>query len=78
MRMWCRAMGLAVVLLSTNGCASSLGHLFGPCPYVGVQLDAKSWDVAGPLIFLDMPFSAVMDTVLLPLDLASGRSCSGW
>ncbi|WP_367399690.1 YceK/YidQ family lipoprotein [Pseudomonas nitroreducens] len=52
--------------------------MFGPCPYVGVQLDAKSWDVAGPLIFLDMPFSAVMDTVLLPFDLASGNSCSGW
>ncbi|WP_420826014.1 YceK/YidQ family lipoprotein [Pseudomonas multiresinivorans] len=25
-----------------------------------------------------MPFSAVMDTVLLPLDLATGNSCSGW
>lgn len=76
MRMWFRVVALALVALGTNGCASSLGHMFGPCPYTGVQLDVASWDVVVPLMIVDLPFSAVLDTVLLPLDLAHGGSCN--
>ena len=65
-----------MILLSLSGCASSLGHIFNPCPYTGVKLDLKSWDVVGPLMIIDLPFSAVMDTVLLPLDLIDNRSCN--
>jgi len=53
-----------------------LGHLFDPCPYTGVQLDLKSWDVVGPLMIVDLPFSAALDTVLLPIDLIDNRSCN--
>ncbi len=76
MGMWLRAISVALVALSTNGCASSLGHLFDPCPYTGVQLDLKSWDVVGPLMIVDLPFSAALDTVLLPIDLIDNRSCN--
>lgn len=76
MGVWSRAILFAFVLLSVSGCASSLGHLFDPCPYTGVQLDLKSWDVVGPLMIVDLPFSAVLDTVLLPIDLIDNRSCN--
>ncbi|WP_416068874.1 YceK/YidQ family lipoprotein [Pseudomonas protegens] len=67
---------MGLIWLSQSGCASSLGHLHDPCPYTGVQLDLKSWDVVGPLMIIDLPFSAVMDTVLLPFDLIDARSCN--
>nr|WP_124314608.1 YceK/YidQ family lipoprotein [Pseudomonas chlororaphis] len=50
--------------------------MFSPCPYAGVQLDLRSWDLVGPLMIIDLPFSAVLDTILLPLDLIDGRSCN--
>ncbi len=76
MGMWIRAISVALVVLGTGGCASSFGHLMNPCPYTGVQLDIASWDVVGPLMIVDLPFSAVLDTVLLPFDLIDNRSCN--
>jgi len=65
-----------IVMFSLSGCASSLGHMLNPCPYTGVKLDLKSWDVVGPFMLIDLPFSAVMDTVFLPFDLMANRSCN--
>ncbi|WP_083280430.1 YceK/YidQ family lipoprotein [Pseudomonas citronellolis] len=72
-----RAAVFMAVAASLIGCASSLGHMYHPCPFVGVQLDFESWDAVGPLMIVDLPFSAVMDTALLPLDLIHGGDCSG-
>lgn len=76
MRTCLRAVLLTLVAVSLSGCASALGHMFHPCPYTGVQLDLASWDAVGPLMIVDLPFSAVLDTLLLPLDLVGGRSCN--
>lgn len=75
MGIYLRAIVAALVAGGMSGCASSLGHMYGPCPYVGVQLDFESWDAVGPLMIIDLPFSAAMDTVLLPLDLIGNRTC---
>ncbi|MBG5586861.1 YceK/YidQ family lipoprotein [Pseudomonas aeruginosa] len=76
MKMYLQVFTIACAAISLSGCASSLGHLMNPCPYTGVQLDIASWDVVGPLMIVDLPFSAVLDTVLLPLDLIDNRSCN--
>lgn len=67
---------ISTVILNLSGCASTIGHVVNPCPYSGVKLDVKSWHAVGPLVILDLPFSAVMDTVLLPIDLINNRDCN--
>ncbi|MFS0825843.1 YceK/YidQ family lipoprotein [Pseudomonas phoenicis] len=67
---------LLAMSLSLSGCFSTLGHLSGErCVYHGTRL---SWVYANhpslsnnwPLL-IDTPFSAVLDTVLLPYDLTA-------
>lgn len=64
-----------VSLVSTSGCSSVMMH---SAPYSGYYpgtrasaetiTDKNSGWVMRPLAVLDLPFSAVMDTLLLPLD----------
>ncbi|WP_431312033.1 YceK/YidQ family lipoprotein [Pseudomonas nitroreducens] len=35
-----------------------------------------SWDVVGPLMIVDLPFSVVLDTVLMSIDLIDNRPCN--
>lgn len=63
------------VLLATSGCSSVMSHTgpnqgYYPGTRASVDMlkDRKtSWAML-PLVALDLPFSAVMDTVLLPYD----------
>lgn len=64
-----------VSLVSTSGCSSMMMHS-GPSEgyYPGTRASAdvltdkdSSW-VMKPLAAIDLPFSAVLDTLLLPLD----------
>ena len=61
---------LSAALLS--GCVSSVAHFGANCwgePYVGARL-AYYHAASAPLLLLDLPFDAVLDTALLPADLA--------
>ncbi|TLP78678.1 YceK/YidQ family lipoprotein [Pseudomonas nitroreducens] len=42
----------------------------------GGLLDLMSWDVVGPLMIVDLPFSVVLDTVLMSIDLIDNRPCN--
>lgn len=57
------------ILLS--GCGTTLAHVSAPHPtvYMGVQLDAGMAKEGYPLMLLDLPFSLVGDTLMLPVDL---------
>src|SRR5262245_25438502 len=68
---------VAIVLTLLPGCGTLVDHRFGPCPqprtariYGGVRqdLDALSSGSATAAAFsvVDMPFSAIADTILLP------------
>jgi uncharacterized protein YceK len=70
-----RVIATSCMLLATNGCSSVMSHT-GPNQgyYPGTRAsmdvlrdDNTSWAMM-PLVALDLPFSAVMDTVLLPYD----------
>ncbi len=73
---------LALGLLSLGGCGSILNLATGPQVYGGVQVDldcAQQRCTAG-LGYLDLPFSAVLDTGLLPVTaIFEGiRAATGW
>lgn len=61
------------VLVLLTGCASVVGTLTQPSPYIGVKIDAEGasrwsavdWPTA-VWTCCDLPFSAVLDTILLP------------
>ncbi|NIF24453.1 YceK/YidQ family lipoprotein [Candidatus Pantoea multigeneris] len=67
--------GMLVCCSVTSGCASVMSHTGGePGYYSGTRASADvlsdgnaSWAMK-PLALIDLPFSAVMDTVLLPWD----------
>lgn len=70
-----KVIATSCMLLATNGCSSVMSHT-GPNQgyYPGTRAsmsmlkdDNTSWAMM-PLVALDLPFSAVMDTVLLPYD----------
>ncbi|VEA61019.1 Predicted periplasmic lipoprotein [Serratia plymuthica] len=70
-----KVIATSCILLATNGCSSVMSHT-GPNQgyYPGTRAsvgmlkdDNTSWAMM-PLLALDLPFSAVMDTVLLPYD----------
>jgi len=73
----CHIAGLVacVSLVSTSGCSSMMSHSgAGEGYYPGTRASASvltdkdsSW-VMKPLALIDLPFSAVLDTLLLPLD----------
>ena len=59
---------LSVALLS--GCISTVARVEG-CwgePYIGTQL-AFGYSGELPILWADLPFDAVLDTALLPVDL---------
>ncbi len=63
-----------VSLCLSSGCGSFYGHLFGPPNgvYSGVRADTFltfQGTPRHPLFIIDYPFSAVADTLLLPVDL---------
>lgn len=67
---------LLALSLSLSGCFSTLGHLSGDrCVYHGTRMSwvwATEPSLSGGWPFLiDTPFSAVLDTVLLPYDLTA-------
>ncbi len=73
----CQAAGLAACLSLTglSGCASvmthsgpSAGYYPGTRASAGVISDKDSNWVMKPLAVIDLPFSAVLDTLLLPWD----------
>ena len=61
--------------LATSGCSSVMTHTGGDTGYSSgtrsdvemIKSDDTSWAIT-PLLLLDLPFSAVLDTVLLPYD----------
>ncbi|HEI8868810.1 TPA: YceK/YidQ family lipoprotein [Serratia odorifera] len=70
-----KVMAASCLLLATSGCSSIMSHT-GPDQgyYPGTRSsvnmlkdDETGW-VMKPLVALDLPFSAVVDTVLLPYD----------
>ena len=77
---------LLCALFFTSGCASTLFRRVtkaeglqphGPYPsvrYAGQALKHPS--KLTPLILIDLPFSAALDTVMLPFDAASARKFS--
>lgn len=73
----CQIVGFVacVSLVSTSGCSSvmmhagpSEGYYPGTRASANVITDEDSGWVMKPLAVLDLPFSAVLDTLLLPLD----------
>ena len=70
-----RVIATSCMLLATNGCSSVMSHTgpnqgYYPGTRASVDMlkdDNTSWAMM-PLVALDLPFSAVMDTVLLPYD----------
>lgn len=77
-------VGLATMMLVATGCSSTSCHIGAGAysgAYAGLRMDAmlvtedggRELRVLGPIIgVLDFPFSAALDTVLLPWDLATG------
>ena len=71
-----KALVLSGGILCLSGCSSIMSHSGGKEGlYPGTRANAKtlsdpetSWAIK-PLAALDLPFSAVMDTVLLPWDM---------
>ncbi|EBX1355272.1 YceK/YidQ family lipoprotein [Salmonella enterica subsp. enterica serovar Okatie] len=62
-----------------SGCASVVARAYGE-PYMyyhGTQLDARhAFDKPlSPILLLDLPFSFVADTLLLPVDLIYSPYC---
>src|SRR5690242_20075760 len=59
------------VLACCAGCGTVGNGMFGiPQPYGGVRSDIETVNAGGtPCLVLDLPFSAVADTLLLPLQL---------
>lgn len=63
------------LLLSTSGCSSLMSHTGADQGYYAgtranvnmMKSDDTSWAMM-PLLAVDLPFSAVMDTLLLPYD----------
>lgn len=67
-----KTIAALVVCVLLEGCCSVVGTLTKPAPYVGVQLAASGVVNTNNvpteiLCALDLPGSAVLDTVLLPL-----------
>src|SRR5580693_9117734 len=61
-------------LLLCSGCGSFYGRMYGPPIGVYSGVRADTWIVfqgqpKHPLFAIDYPFSAVVDTLLLPVDL---------
>ncbi|MBF7997025.1 YceK/YidQ family lipoprotein [Rahnella laticis] len=63
------------VFLATSGCSSVMSHTGGDTGYYSgtrsdvnmMKSDDTSWAMT-PLLLVDLPFSALLDTVLLPYD----------
>lgn len=83
----CRSAGLVACLslAGTTGCSSIMSHT-GPDQgyYPGTRAsastvaDSNSGWVMRPLALIDLPFSAVLDTLLLPYDYyRSGKDKTG-
>jgi uncharacterized protein YceK len=79
-----KAIATGCMLLATSGCSSVMSHTgpnqgYYPGTRASVDMlkdDNTSWAMM-PLVALDLPFSAVMDTVLLPYDyLRSGNDAT--
>jgi len=73
---WLALMTMAgCTLVVTSGCSSVMSHTGGDEGYYPgtrsdvnmIKSDETSWAMT-PLIALDLPFSAVLDTLLLPYD----------
>src|SRR2546427_4415991 len=64
---------LSGLVVFSSGCGSLIGHGMAPgTPYIGVRLDSGGIAHGNILFIADLPFSAVADTVFLPLE--AGRS----
>src|SRR5262245_13269222 len=70
---------LACFLVCCTGCGTVVNGAYGtPKPYAGVQTDIKAIGAGGGgiIMALDLPFSAVADTLLLPVDLPNAPPTS--
>ncbi|AGB80414.1 Predicted periplasmic lipoprotein [Serratia rubidaea] len=70
-----RLMATSCLLLATSGCSSVMSHSGPDMGYypgtrasMNLLKDKETGWAMKPLVALDLPFSAVMDTVLLPYD----------
>ncbi|MFC0228976.1 YceK/YidQ family lipoprotein [Serratia aquatilis] len=70
-----KIMALSCLLLTVNGCSSVMsrtgadqGYYSGTRANVDMMKSDDTSFVMMPLLAIDLPFSAVMDTVLLPYD----------
>ncbi len=67
------------ICLSLSGCASVVTRAYGEhyTYYHGTQFDAgHAFDKSlSPILLLDLPFSFVADTLLLPIDLIYSPYC---
>lgn len=70
-----KMLATSCLLLSASGCSSVMSHTGADQGYYAgtranvnmMKNDDTSWAMM-PLLAIDLPFSAVMDTVLLPYD----------
>jgi uncharacterized protein YceK len=70
------ALVLGVLTLASSGCASVIGTVIKPEPYIGTRFDVSELGKnpglgGGALLVTDLPFSFVMDTILLPVTIPS-------
>jgi len=64
---------LSGLVVFSSGCGSLIGHGMAPgTPYIGVRLDSGGIAHGNILFIADLPFSAVTDTVFLPLEAGRG------
>ena len=64
---------LSGLVVFSSGCGSLIGHGMAPgTPYIGVRLDSDGIAHGNILFIADLPFSAVTDTVFLPLEAGRG------
>jgi uncharacterized protein YceK len=64
---------LAIIVIIASGCAS-IGASGYPGVYCGVKKDIDRWEQSTSIeedkfVIADLPFSAFLDTLLLPYDL---------
>jgi uncharacterized protein YceK len=80
-------IGFGIGLALCSGCGSFYGRMYGPPTSVYSGVRADTWIAfkgypKHPLFVIDYPFSAVVDTLLLPVDLWPESSPSeplkGW
>jgi uncharacterized protein YceK len=61
-----------VMLACCSGCGTYGGYILNPKgPYTGLTMDCKAVAAGHPQWLIDLPFTAVCDTLILPVDISN-------